>query len=577
MVLQLPPLVTPPPKPPPAPSLPAPYVPATAVPMQTETGETTTRFKSNVNLEFRTKSSTSLRDRLAALLATLQRVDPTCIILPLPEHSSSPNITSPTEMPVDTATFHHYLTLGTATRTGSKHHLFLSTSQRINQLKNIPLILNHLKTSHIWLRYNTLSSTNITAIGWMFRVNPDAYSRADLYSHMVQCLGGNFTAFQLNARSITHQKDGKLQTRAWVVEMDKTDAKTWFKIFLETFPIGGSEPQLIPFSASTHSASQSIRKVFYLHNKSLNDSELIRIDNLRGLEQKLYSKDEQPEPTLRQSLTSLTTRADPSTPLFFSVSQYNSGRVTLLLRKSHLEEAHELLDHLLDSYIPSLHPDSQALLTFPEKPPLRIGRPSLPEHIAILTKAIDQLPIELDFDDTSHLTPFSTPPPRYQRGGKSYATAVTGPSTPAQTTHAASSHPITTASDLTNERTLLIDQLLSDLSTKHSSLAQEQHQTSQRVQTLESQLATTLQKLTSMNNLLQAQQESIHRITDMLTRIEPLLQKASSAHLTIRKQSRTSTVPLPLTQYPTTRSSADSFDYEPEEDPPHPPEPPSQQ
>ena len=149
MVLQLPPLVTPPPKPPPAPSHPAPYLPATAVPMQTETGETTTRFKSNVNLEFRTKSSTSLRDRLAALLATLQRVNPTCIILPLPEHSSSPNITSPTEMLVDTATFHHYLTLGTATRTGSKHHLFLSTSQRINQLKNIPLILNHLKTSHI--------------------------------------------------------------------------------------------------------------------------------------------------------------------------------------------------------------------------------------------------------------------------------------------------------------------------------------------------------------------------------------------------------------------------------------------
>ena len=561
MVLKLPPPIPRPAKPPSAPPpLPAPFSHSITDPVPEE-GSTTARFKSNVNIEFRTKSSVSHRDRLAALLASLQRADPHCTILPLPDYPTAPLISSPTEVPVETSVFHQYLTLPKPTRTGSKHHLFLSTHLRINQLKNHPIVINHLRSSNIWIRYNTVSSTNITAVGWMFRTNPDAYSRNDLYDHMVEALGGQLTAFQLNSRNITHHSDGKLTTRAWVLEMDKTLAKQWFKTLLETFPIGGTGPQLVPFSAAGHNRDQSLRKVFLLHNKSLTDSELLRIDNLRGLDAIIYDKNNNLEPTLRLSFLDQKLRSDPNVSLFHSVSQYNSGRVVLLLRREHLQEAQELIDHFLDIYIPSLLETSQQLITFQEKPPIRIGRPSFPDHIAVLTKAIDTLPIELDFDDSSQLTPFSNPPPKYQRTPRSYATAVTGPST------AAATPAVTATSELTPERSTHIDRLLHDLSQKTKTLEHSQLQTSAAVSKLQTQLETTLLELTTMKKLLHEQQGSIYKITDMLSRIEPLLHSSrpSSPHSLARKQPRSS---LSLSSPSHLATQIDTgFDFDPDPDP----------
>ena len=86
-------------------------------------------------------------------------------------------------------------------------------------------------------------------------------------------------------------------------------------------PVGGDAPELIPFSAATYNKAESPKKVFHLHNKTLTDDELIRVDNLRGLDEKLLTLDHTQEPTLRSSILSQRLRTDPATPLFFSVSQ----------------------------------------------------------------------------------------------------------------------------------------------------------------------------------------------------------------------------------------------------------------
>ena len=369
------------------------------------------RIQSNVNIEFRkNKNNSSTRDRLSTLLATLLRADDTLSLLPLPEYASLPHLSNPTDVPIDETLLHQYLSPGKPTRLGTKHHFFLSSTRRIHQLKSNPNVSSYLRSSNTWLKYNTIGSTDITALGWMFRINPDAYSRNDLYTHMVEQLNHKFTAFQLNSRTITYNQDKTLTTRAWVIEMDKSDAKIWFPKFLETFPIGGDAPNLIPFSAANYNSDSSIKKVFYLHNQSLNDSALIRIDNLRGLTEKIQHSSGAQEPTLQQSFLDQRTRADPSVPLFFSVSQYNSGRITLLLKKAHLSEATELIDYFLDTYLPTLSPDTLKRITFPARPPIRIGRPSLPDHIALVKRAIDTLPTELNLDDSSQLSNLTSPP-----------------------------------------------------------------------------------------------------------------------------------------------------------------------
>ena len=568
MVLALPP---PPPAPaiPPRPRPPHPVTPSTtSFTTIHESGETTKRIQSNVNLEFRNTSPSSLCDRIASLLATLLQADPTITIDPLPSHPSLPKLTTPTEVPLDTPTFHQYVSPGKPTRGGTKFHLFLTSTLRINQLKSHPTVHAHLRSSNIWLRYNTISSTDITAVGWMFRVNPDAYSRQELYDHMIAKLDNKFTSFQLNARTITYPTDPTITTRAWVLEMDKSHAKEWFPILLETFPIGTTGPQLIPFSAAQFNRDQSIKKVFYLHNKSLADGVLIRIDNLRGLDQKLKSNDGSHEPTLRQSLLDQRSRSSSADSLFFSVSQYNSGRVTLLLKKAYVEEAYELLDYFLDTYIPSLHPESQSVITFPHKKPIRIGRPHLPEHIAIVKRAIEILPDEINLDDESQITTLSSPPSKYHRNHRSYAT-VTAPST----TTPASTHTPAVHSNATN-----IDSLLASLTAKTQLLARTQQTTTTKINTIEqnlstitAQISTTIEQLNTLHTIITAQQRSIAQLTQVLTQLDPAAYKSPTSSPQ-RKNPRTthlsphlSSLSEPFLTPPSLEDKL-SFDHEPPDD-----------
>jgi hypothetical protein len=96
----------------------------------------------------------------------------------------------------------------------------------------------------------------------------------------------------MNTCKVSQSRSSSNQTRAWVLELDKEEAKTWLQIFLEAFPIGPkveNRIQIIPFSLTAYTSEESIKKVFYLQNKSLvAEISIIRIDNLRGIKDASY-------------------------------------------------------------------------------------------------------------------------------------------------------------------------------------------------------------------------------------------------------------------------------------------------
>ena len=108
--------------------------------------------------------------------------------------------------------------------------------------------------------------------------------------------------FQLNARTVTF-KGADLKTRAWVLEMDREDAKVWTKPLHQAFPFRKEKTsiQLIPFSTASYAREEAIKKVFYLQNHYLQNNVVIRIDNLRGLDAPMTLATGAKTLTLRQS------------------------------------------------------------------------------------------------------------------------------------------------------------------------------------------------------------------------------------------------------------------------------------
>jgi len=439
------------------------------------------------------------------------------------------------------------------------------------------VVIAHLRAANIWIRYNTLASTEITAVGWLLRVNPDAYPRQDLKDHMVAQLNNEFSAFQLNARTVSYHTNSELKTRAWVVEMDKADAKKWFPIMLKTFPICnaiGSSIQLVPFSAAAYS-QENTKKVFYLHNKSLADSALIRVDNLRNLQVPLLSKSGSDDVPLSNALLALKSSVT-NKQLFFSVSQYNSGRVTLLLQKDHFSEACHVIDNLLDEYLPALSERSLKEITFPNKPPIRIGRTVPPAHIAIVNEAIKDLDVNFDLDDQSVVSEYTSPPTRYNRvtDKTTYAAAVHGTNT---TTTQASTHARTTTSELTQEKTSRIDQLLAEVTVKNQEMEQAQHSLHAKVSQLETQLQKTLEEMSTITTSLKTQQTTLDRLFATMSTIQEQMLKTQATILTT-----SSSTPSPLRKNPRTNPpsptlyDSDEPLYDVVDEHPPPPTPTSQ-
>ena len=138
---------------------------------------------------------------MVILFNALQNADPTFKLLPLDRTSQTPNLVTATDFPLYSLS--DYVTEGKALKTGTKHYVIASSASRINTLKQNNGVMTLLCSSQIWLRYNTLSSKDITSTSWIFSVNPDGTSQPELYNHMCQALNQQFTDFQLVAQTVS--------------------------------------------------------------------------------------------------------------------------------------------------------------------------------------------------------------------------------------------------------------------------------------------------------------------------------------------------------------------------------------
>jgi hypothetical protein len=122
-----------------------------------------------------------------------------------------------------------------------------------------------------------------------------------------------------------------------------------------------------------------------------------------------------------------------------------------------LAEAQYAIDYLLDTFLSTLTPDSKAMITFSAKSPIRIGRSVLPEHIATATNAIRSLEIDVDYDDASLISAYSTPPKtnnnQLYSNEQTYANALCSDTT--QTTQAANDNQPNNSLVRLHRRTLL--------------------------------------------------------------------------------------------------------------------------
>jgi hypothetical protein len=198
-------------------------------------GKDSQAFVSNVQFEFRKDSEVSLYQRVGALMSRLKTVDPNLQILPATAHANLNPIIEGKNIPADTEIFKKYFTNLSYRNANVTFFARVETNQRVNQLKRDQQIFEYLKKWGIWMKYNQLSATDITAVAWVHNKHPDAISRKDLIGEMSQMLPSKFKDFQLTARNVSHTRGSSLKTRGWVTQKSREAAKERFGEFIKTF------------------------------------------------------------------------------------------------------------------------------------------------------------------------------------------------------------------------------------------------------------------------------------------------------------------------------------------------------
>lgn len=377
---------------------------------------------------------------------------------------------------------------------------------------------------------------------------------------MVTALGGKFREFQLVARFPFYSEG--ITTRAWMLQMDKQDSDKWLETMLKVFPLQTNEVgiQLVPFISAANDKDKSMLKIFLFQNKWLQEQSVIRVDNLRGLDEVLT---ETAPPlhttTIRSYFMNLKVADTDDEKLFLSVSQYNSGRVTFIVKQKHHHEALEHIDEMVDSYINNqLEPASRAAITFPNRAPVRIGRSKIPQVIEPVLQQVSTLYLpsfEIDLNDDDAISAWSN----HRAGSASYASVAatatssldSTQSTPASkpTQHLPAKRSVDSAQ---SEKQAEIDRLLSSLQSKNTELETSQGKLDQAVTDLQASTAQTLQELHRINTATTKIHETLAAHSGQMTTYGDLLSELMAGMNEIRtrlgtdlsspprKQSRTS-------------------------------------
>jgi len=348
-------------------------------------------------------------------MARLKTIDGNLQILPRAEFPNLNPITESKNIPATNTEFEQYFAQSSSSpRETIKLHAKIHTKFRINEIKNHRPIFDHLVRNKIWMKYNQIESTDITAVAWIYGQHPDAISRSELAAKMTSMLPSGFSAFQLTARQVTLSRMSTTKTRAWVLEMSKDDAKTHFGEIVKTFHLK-AEVKIVPLmDPSTWDAKGIAETLYMAQNKMLRDNVIIKVDGLRGLDEDHLDDLQDATRSVRDFLMAYKT---PEGKLVFEgISQFNSKRVCFLTTSENEGAAKAAVDNFLGSVLTMMPPDLARRHVFPNRRPIRVGKRELPAEIEIY---VNNLPRQMavDLTDDNTVNTLSTPPPKR---GKSY-------------------------------------------------------------------------------------------------------------------------------------------------------------
>jgi len=492
------------------------------MPAPLEIGKSMQTYLSNVTIEFARESETPLYQRVAAVIARLKTVDKNLQIVPAPSFSNLNPITESKNIPAKQAEFDQYFVTSTASsRNIIKLHATMQTQLRINEIKHHRPVFEHLTKNKIWIKYNSLSATDITAVAWIYDQHPDAISRSELSAMITSLLPSKFSAFQLNARQVTLSRGSSTKTRAWVMEMSRDDAGEHFGEIVQTFHMN-APIKIVPMMDPTHWDKSGIAETLYvLQNRMLRDSIVLKIDGLTGLDEAFSDESFPGVNSLRQLFMAYKTKSGQ--PTFRTVSQFNSKRVCLLASQANEEEAQSAIDNFLENVLLMMETEQARKHSFPGKRPIRVGKRELPAEISVY---LSNLPKRITIDDADSL---SVPPPCGGGGRKSYvdvarSTLSTQDSTVTSPTAIASQ---TTAFDLKykeienqmaqNQRAMVAQQ---------QTIEQYKKETAATFESMETKLSGMLSLIErsaanqdTLQNTMTAQQHELAKVSSLLKRL----------------------------------------------------------
>jgi hypothetical protein len=382
----------------------------TVVQEDVELGETGQNYVSNVLLEFRKEHETPLYHRVGALISRLKTEDANIQILASTTHPTLNPITEGKNVPSDPELFSKYFTNMTAGKFSVKFFVRVQTHKRINKFKRNRQIFDCLQQHRIYMKYNQLSATDITAIAWVHDEHPDAISRMDLAGRMTQMLPSKYSDFQLTARQVSYSRGSELKTRAWVIEMSREKAKEHFGEFLTTFNPGAAIT-IVPLMDPRLWDKQGNANQFYLsQNKMLRDAVVIKVDGLKGLE--VFHEDSAGHQSTLRDLF-LSVEISPGNKVMKSVTQFNTKRVCIVTTEANQGAAEQMVDKFLDG-LNQLDNEEYKMHTFTGRKPVRIGKRNLPDEISVYTKAMTAMTIDMTDDDNTSVAGslYTTPPSR---------------------------------------------------------------------------------------------------------------------------------------------------------------------
>lgn len=464
-------------------------------------------FINNVEFKIPNKKGnekTSVRDTVACYFARMKQIDKTMAILPLSD-DTLPTILSSVSLPTEEECYSTYFTIPKINRRHTSVHLTIQSTIRFNDVKFNPFIKGELDKSKIWIIPHSIQSHNVTNVGWIYNHTPDQFSKSALKTKINKLLPSDLhEKYQLQVKIVPYFLCKKTHTRAFVMEMDKTENALHQTRIFEILN-ASSEVPLIPFNSGLDQ-NNKMKNFFFKNNEILSTYTSLCVHYLFGIDEVLISNDGELRMSLRQFFEHNDNKGNR---LFFDVTQFNKYKVTFQCKRSQEEHCSEELEKFLNEFVPNrLTPESQALIMSKENPPTLVGSKEIPQSINVFFKSSAENPIDLTTDAPQSFTS----PPRSSRSTYLKAAAKAASSLSQSVSPSASQtskEPATTfASTISdsqyNKLSARIDKMLEINAVKNASTISDQKEVNEKVNTFSSQLekfSTDMSELnTKINN-----------------------------------------------------------------------------